>query len=428
MESRLIKTTCCIAGGGPAGILLGYLLARAGIEVTVFEMWPDFFRDFRGDTIHPSTMDILAELGLLDEFLKLPHSEMTRMTMHVGGRTITMANLEHVKARCKFIAFIPQWDFLKFLSAKAKEFPSFHLMMETKATDLIKENGRVVGIRAEDKQGKFEIRADLVVGADGRHSTIREKGGFAVEELGVPIDVLWFRIGRSDADDKQSLGYLESGRALVMLDRHDYWQCGLIIPKGGFDAIKAAGLEAFRASTAKLAHLPASVTAEIDSWDKVKLLSVTVDHVKRWAAEGVTVIGDAAHAMSPIGGVGINYAIQDAVAAANILVPAFRNNEVSLATLDKIQARRERPARRMQNLQVYIQDRVFSPLLHEKNRTKGPWFFNLFAWFPILQRIPGNIIGMGFQPEHISPTIFAPFHTQRTSKSRARARKRESER
>ncbi len=406
MEIRSIKTTCCIAGGGPAGIVLGYLLARAGIEVTVLEMWPDFFRDFRGDTIHPSTMDILAELGLLDEFLKLPHSEMTRMTMHVDGKTITVANLEHVPARCKFIAFIPQWDFLNFISTKARAFPSFHLMMETKTTDLIKENGRVVGVRAEDKQGTFEIRADLVVGADGRHSTVREKGGFVVKELGVPIDVLWFRIGRSDADDKQSLGYLESGRGLVMLDRHDYWQSGLIIPKGGFDPIKAAGLEAFRKSIAKTAHLPESAVAEIDSWDKVKLLSVSVDRVDRWAKEGVVVIGDAAHAMSPIGGVGINYAIQDAVAAANILIPAFRSDNTShvatLAVLDKIQQRRERPTRRMQNVQVYIQNRVFSPLLREKDRATGPWFFKLFAWFPVLQRIPGNIIGMGFQPEHVA--------------------------
>ena len=252
METRVAKTktTCCIAGGGPAGIMLGYLLARAGIEVTVLEMWPDFFRDFRGDTIHPSTMDILAELGLLDEFLKLPHSEMTRMTMHVDGRTITMANLEHVPARCKFIAFIPQWDFLNFISTKAKAFPSFHLMMETKTTDLIKENstkenGRVVGVRAEDKQGEFEIRADLVVGADGRHSTVREKGEFVVKELGVPIDVLWFRIGRSGADDKQSLGYLESGRGLVMLDRHDIGNPASSYRKAVLIPSKRQGLKRF---------------------------------------------------------------------------------------------------------------------------------------------------------------------------------------
>ncbi len=399
-----ISTRCVVAGGGPAGILLGYLLARAGIEVVVLEMWPDFFRDFRGDTIHPSTMDVLGELGLLDEFLKLPHSEMTRMTMHMGGRAITLADLEHVPARRKFIAFIPQWDFLNFLATKAKAFPSFRLMMETKATDLIIENGRVAGVRAQGKDGEFEIRADLVVGADGRHSTVRERGGFAVKELGVPIDVLWFRIGRSGADDKQSLGYLEAGRALVMLDRHDYWQCGLIISKGGFDAIKAAGVEAFRESIAKLAHLPLSATAEIDSWDKVKLLSVSVDRAEQWAKEGVLLVGDSAHAMSPIGGVGINYAIQDAVAAANLLIPAFKHNEVSLAVLNKLQARRERPTRRMQLVQVYIQNHIFSPLLSNQS-FRTPLIFKLFAWFPILQRIPGRIIGVGFQPEHIAKNL-----------------------
>lgn len=386
--------------------MLGYLLARAGVDVVVLEMWPDFFRDFRGDTIHPSTMDVLGELGLLDEFLKLPHSEMTRMTMHVGGRAITLANLEHVGARCKFIAFIPQWDFLNFLSTKAREFSSFHLRMETKAIDVLNENGCVVGVRAQDKNGEFEIRAQVVVGADGRHSTMREKGLFPAEELGVPIDVVWFRIGRSGADDKQSLGYLASGRALIMLDRHEYWQCGLIIPKGGFDAIKAEGLEAFRQSIATLAHLPISAVDEVDSWDKVKLLSVSVDHVRQWAKEGMVLVGDSAHAMSPIGGVGINYAIQDAIAAANILVPALKSNSLSLETLAKIQKRRERPTRRMQGVQVYIQNNVFSPLLHDKGRIRVPWFFNLFAWLPILQRIPGHIIGMGFQPEHIAKNIF----------------------
>jgi 2-polyprenyl-6-methoxyphenol hydroxylase-like FAD-dependent oxidoreductase len=397
-----LETRVAIAGGGPAGIMLGYLLARAGIDCVVLEMWPDFFRDFRGDTIHPSTMEVLAELGLLEEFLRLPHSEMTRMTMHAGGKAITLADLSHVPARKKFIAFIPQWDFLNFLSGKAKAFAGFHLLMETKALDLLREGGRVAGLRAQGKEGEFEIRADLVIGADGRHSTIREKGGFAIEELGVPIDVLWFRLGRSDADDQQSLGYLANGRALIMLDRHDYWQCGLIIPKGGFDAIKAAELPAFRDSIAALAHLPPSAVAEIDSWEKVKLLSVSVDHARAWATEGALLIGDSAHAMSPIGGVGINYAIQDAVAAANLLVPALRQGGAPpLATLEKLQARREPPTRRMQRLQIYIQDHVFSPLLSSKARAKMPWLFTLAAWFPILRRIPGRIIGMGFLPEHV---------------------------
>ena len=401
MNPRTITTDCCIAGGGPAGIMLGYLLARAGIDVTVLEMWPDFFRDFRGDTIHPSTMEILHELGLLEEFLQLPHSEMTRMTMHVGNKAITVADLTHLPTISKFIAFIPQWDFLNFLSTKAKEFPSFHLLMETKATDLIQEDGRSIGVRAQDKDGEIEIRAKLVVGADGRHSTIREKGAFVVDELGVPIDVLWFRIGRGDEDDKQSLGYLDKGHALIMLDRHTYWQCALVIPKGGFEEIKSKGLAAFRESIAKISHMTNETVAEIDSWDKVKLLSVAVDHVQQWAKEGVVLIGDSAHAMSPIGGVGINYAIQDAVAAANILTPAFKEKDLSLGVLNKIQQRREKPTRRMQNIQVYMQDHVISPLLNEKEFTKTPWVMNLFSLFPILRRIPARIIGIGFQPEHV---------------------------
>lgn len=399
--TRTIKTGCCISGGGPAGIMLGYLLARAGIDVTVLEMWPDFFRDFRGDTIHPSTMDTLDDLGLLEEFLRLPHSEMTRMTLHVGAKAITVADLRHLDTRCKFIAFIPQWDFLNFLSSKGKEFPSFHLLMDTKATDLIEDDGRVTGVRAKDKDDEFEIHADLVVGADGRHSTIRDKGGFQVEELGAPIDVAWFRIGHGEVDDKQSLGHIDKGQALVMLDRHDYWQCGLIIEKGSFEAIRAQGLEAFRDSIAALAHVPSETVAEVDSWDKVKLLSVSVDHVRQWAKEGVVLIGDSAHAMSPIGGVGINYAIQDAVAAANILIPAFKKKDLSLATLNKIQQRRERPTRKMQDIQVYIQDHVITPILREKGRVRLPWLLRLFALFPVLRRIPAKVIGIGFQPEHV---------------------------
>jgi 2-polyprenyl-6-methoxyphenol hydroxylase-like FAD-dependent oxidoreductase len=396
-----ISTRCCISGGGPAGIMLGYLLARAGIDVVVLEKWPDFFRDFRGDTIHPSTMEVLSELGLLDDFLKLPHNEMTRMTMHFGDDVATVADLAYLSARCPFIAFIPQWDFLNFLSAKGRQYPSFHLMMETEATDTIVEGGKVVGVRAKNKEGEFEIRADLVVGADGRHSTMREKGKFRSEELGVPIDVLWFRIARDGDDDKQSLGYLDRGGALIMLDRHDYWQCAFVIEKGGFDAIKTQGLDAFRRSIASLAHLSDASVAEVDTWDKVKLLSVAVDHVLQWAKDGLVLIGDSAHAMSPLGGVGINYAIQDAVAAANILVPAFRKNDTSLRILQKIQERREKPTRRMQRLQVLVQDRVLSPLLRKKDHVQAPWFITLFNWFPILRRIPAHVIGIGFLPEHV---------------------------
>jgi len=381
--------------------MLGYLLARSGIDVVVLEKWPDFFRDFRGDTIHPSTMELLKELGLLEKFLALPHSEMTRMTFHVGDREATVADFRHLKTPCPFIAFIPQWDFLTFLSEEAKRYPQFRLMMETEATDLVKENGRVVGVAAKSGAQTFEIRADLVIGADGRHSTIREKGAFEVEEVGVPIDVLWFRIERSGADDKQSFGYINDGAALVMLDRHTYWQCAFIIEKGSYEKVKSQGLERFRERVAALAHLPASAVAEIDSWDKVKFLSVTVDHVRAWAKEGVALIGDSAHAMSPVGGVGINYAIQDAVAAANILIPSFGKGIPDLRTLKKIQARREKPVRKMQRLQVYLQDRIISPLLVRRGRTSLPWFLRVIGRVPLLQRIPARVLGIGFGPEHV---------------------------
>jgi 2-polyprenyl-6-methoxyphenol hydroxylase-like FAD-dependent oxidoreductase len=401
METKDIHTQCCIAGGGPAGILLGYLLARAGIEVVVLEKWPDFFRDFRGDTIHPSTLEALHELGLLEDFLKLPHNKMERMTLNIGTKRITVADLRHLHTRCPYIAFIPQWDFLNFLAEKARAFPTFHLHMATEAVDLITEAGKTVGVKAKNADGEFSIHAPLTIGADGRHSTIRKKGGFAVDELGVPIDVLWFRIARTDKDQLESLGYIDNGQALVMLDRREYWQCALIIQKGAFDTLKAQGLETFRASIASLAHLDPQALEEVDSWDKVKLLSVSVDHASVWAKEGVAIIGDAAHAMSPIGGVGINYAVQDAIAAANILVPAFKEHTVSLETVRKIQTRRSKPTLRMQRMQVFLQDNLFKPLLEKRKTTEQLWYLNLFNWIPFLRRIPARIIGIGFLPEHI---------------------------
>lgn len=400
-----MKTQCCIAGGGPAGIMLGYLLARAGVEVVVLEKWPDFFRDFRGDTIHPSTMEVLKELGLLERFLALPHNEMTRMTIRVGGEEATVADLSHLSAACPFIAFIPQWDFLTFLANEGKDFPNFSIHMSTEATDVIEENGRIVGARAKGPHGDFEIRSDLVIGADGRHSAIREKSAIAIETLSVPIDVLWFRIARSDRDDQQSLGYLAPGRALIMLDRRDYWQCAYIIEKGGFDAIQARGLDAFRDSVSSLARLPGASLAEVDSWQKVKLLSVTVDHARTWHRDGLLLIGDAAHAMSPIGGVGINYAIQDAVAAANILAPYFGNGPMPRAALARVQARRQPPALRMQRLQVFLHNRVLAPILSGTAGSSLPVALRIFQWFPILRHIPARIIGIGFGPEHVDPSI-----------------------
>jgi 2-polyprenyl-6-methoxyphenol hydroxylase-like FAD-dependent oxidoreductase len=402
-QIRTIHTRCCVAGGGPAGIMLGYLLARAGIDVVVLEMWPDFFRDFRGDTIHPSTMQVLYELDLLEEFLKLPHSEMQQMAAHMGGVEVTVADFSRLDARTPFIAFIPQWDFLNFLSSKAKGFSRFHLMMETKAIDIIQEDERTVGVRAHDKEGDFEIRAELVIGADGRHSVIREKARLPVEDYGAPIDVLWFRLSRTDDGTKRSLGYIDGGRGLIMLDRNDYWQCGFIIAKGGFDAIKSRGIEEFRRDIASLAPFLSSTASELKDWQQIKLLSVSVDHLSTWYQEGLVCIGDSAHAMSPVGGIGINLAIQDAVAAANILVPVFRNGIPAAADLAAIQARRQPPTRWTQRLQVFLHRRVLGPVLNNKNNgsMRLPFFLRLFKLIPLLQWFPAYVIGVGFRPEHV---------------------------
>ena len=382
--------------------MLGYLLARSGVDVVVLEKWPDFFRDFRGDTIHPSTMEVLHELGLLEEFLKLPHNETHQMSGHIGGEEIMVANFDLLGVRTPYIAFIPQWDFLNFLSAKAKAYPQFHLMMETEATDIITEGGNVVGLRAKNKTGEVTIKAELVVGADGRHSTVREKSQLAVEDYGAPIDVLWFRLPRSDDGTQRSFGYINGGRIMIMLDRDEYWQCGFIIHKGDFEHIQAQGLDAFKKNIVLLNPLLSSAVEELKSFEQVKMLSVAVDHLLTWYREGFLCIGDSAHAMSPVGGVGINYAIQDAVAAANILVPAFKRGTPTVADLAAVQARREVPARRMQKLQVLLHRRMIEPALNHKGKTRLPWFVRLALHTPLLRSIPARIVGIGFQPEHVS--------------------------
>jgi 2-polyprenyl-6-methoxyphenol hydroxylase-like FAD-dependent oxidoreductase len=398
---RTITTRCCIAGGGPAGIMLGFLLAKAGIDVVVLEKWPDFFRDFRGDTIHPSTMEVLHELGLLEGFLKLPHSEMQQMTAHIGGEEIIAADFTRLHVRCPYIAFIPQWDFLNFMSTEAKKYPGFHLMMETEALGIIEEKGVVVGVKAKDKEGESEIHAELVVGADGRHSTIREKSALEVKDLGAPIDVLWFRLSRTDDGTKRSLGYIDSGRGMVLLDRNDYWQCGFIIAKGGLDGIRSRGLEEFKNDIATLVPFLLPVVGELKEWEQIKLLSVTVDHLTTWYREGLLCIGDSAHAMSPVGGVGINLAIQDAVAAANVLVPAFRTGRPTITDSARIQKRRQLPTRFTQNLQVFLHRRILGPVLKHKGHMKAPWFMRMFSYVPALQWFPAYVIGIGFRPEHV---------------------------
>jgi 2-polyprenyl-6-methoxyphenol hydroxylase-like FAD-dependent oxidoreductase len=394
-----VSTRCCIAGGGPAGMMLGYLLARAGIDVIVLEKWKDFFRDFRGDTIHPSTMDVLHVLGLLDGFLALEPDRARTLGGQIGGTEVTVADFSHLPAQCRFIALIPQWDFLDFLAREARRHPEFRLFMDTEVTDLIVANGRVAGVAAKGPDGPVAVRAELVVGADGRHSTTRVKSGLRLDDIGAPIDVLWFRISRRGSDPVRPLGVFDRGRILVMIARKDCWQCGFVIPKGDFDRIRAHGLAAFRDGIAALAPAVADRVYEIGSFDEVKLLSVAVNRLRRWERSGYLAIGDAAHAMSPIGGVGINLAIQDAVAAANILVPAFRRGAPDLAVLRAVELRRKFPTRATQALQLFVQNRVIRRALAQEGPVRVPWLLRLVQRFPILRRVPARLIGLGFRPE-----------------------------
>ncbi|MGN6572612.1 MAG: FAD-dependent oxidoreductase [Pseudolabrys sp.] len=401
MATRTLTTTCCIAGGGPAGMMLGFLLARAGVKVVVLEKHADFLRDFRGDTIHPSTLELMRELGLIDDFLKLPHSRVTQLSGQVGATTIHLADFSHLPTHCKFIALMPQWDFLDFLAAHGKKYPGFDLHMRTEATGLIEEGGRVAGLRATSPDGDLEIRADLVVGCDGRHSTLRERAGFTVEDIGAPMDILWFRISRRESDTAETFGHMEAGMMLVMLNRNDYWQCAYVIPKGGIDRVKAKGFPAFLESIAAMSPFLRDRLGEVKGFDDVKLLTVAVDRLARWHKPGLLCIGDAAHAMSPIGGVGINLAIQDAVAAANILAAPLKEGRVTEALLDQVQQRRTMPMRVIQWIQVQIQNRILSRVLAGAERPKPPAIVRLFNVIPALRRIPARIIGMGPRPEHI---------------------------
>lgn len=405
-----LSTRCCIAGAGPAGMMLGYLLSRAGIDTIVLEKWKDFFRDFRGDTIHPSTMEILHALGLLEGFLALKPDIAKTLGGQIEGREVTVADFRHIPVHCRFIALIPQWDFLHFLASEARRYPGFHLRMQTELTDLIVNDGCVTGAVANTAEGKLTIGAELVVGADGRHSTTREKSGLALKTIGAPIDVLWFRTSRTANDPDRPLGVFDRGRILVMIARKDYWQCGFVIPKGDFDRIRERGLDAFRVDVERLAPSLGDRVREIDSFDKVKLLSVAVDRLERWDRDGLLCIGDAAHAMSPIGGVGINLAVQDAVAAANVLIPAFRDGVPSLRDLDAVQRRREFPTRATQVLQVFLQNRVIRPALASENSHRGrlPWQLELVQRLPVLRRIPARIIGMAFRPERPDIRLLNP--------------------
>jgi 2-polyprenyl-6-methoxyphenol hydroxylase-like FAD-dependent oxidoreductase len=402
MGARKVAARCCIAGGGPAGMMLGYLLARAGISALVLEKHADFLRDFRGDTIHPSTLEVMHELGLLDEFLRRPHQEVKTLGAQIGDEFLQVADFQHLPTHCRFVAFMPQWDFLDFLAEQAKRHPGFQLQMETEARELIVEGGRVIGLQAMTREGEIEVRADLVVAADGRHSTIRERSGLEVIDLGAPMDVLWMRLSRHSDDPGQTLGRVDTGRIFVMLNRGDYWQCAFVIPKGGIDDIRRRGLIALREEIAGLAPFLRNRVDELKDWSDVKLLSVAVDRLRVWHRPGLLCIGDAAHAMSPIGGVGINLAIQDAVAAANILAPRLLRGGVSEQDLQAVQRRREFPTRATQWLQVVLQNRVIGRVLATTGKISPPLALRLIGLMPFLQRLPARVIGVGFRPEHVN--------------------------
>jgi len=401
MTGAPILTNCCIAGGGPAGIMLGFLLARAGVGVVVLEKHKDFFRDFRGDTIHPSTLQVMHELGLLDQFLKVPHEEIRQLRALIGDTEIQIADFTHLPTVCKFIALMPQWDFLNFLAEQGKRYPGFDLRMETEATDLIVEGDRVIGLRAESQGAPIEFRADLVVGADGRHSIVRERAGFEVESLGAPMDVLWMRMSRKPGDPEQTGGTINYGQMMVTLNRNYYWQCAYLIRKGGYDELRARGLDAFRADIVKLTPFLVDRVHELTGWDDIKLLTVAVDRLRKWWRPGLLCIGDAAHAMSPIGGVGVNLAVQDAIAAANILAVPLREGKLTTNHLEKIQRRRTFPMKVIQKMQTTVQERLIDKILDSKKPITAPWGMRLFNTFPFLQRIPARIVGIGVRPEHV---------------------------
>src|SRR6059058_1001675 len=381
--------------------MAGYLLARADVPVIVLEKHADFFRDFRGDTIHPSTLELMYELGLLDEFLKQPHQEVRELRAVINGQTVPIADFTKLPTCCKFIAFMPQWDFLNFLYTHAKKSPSLQLLMQHEVVDLTFDQQRVIGVRAKTAGGELEIRADLIIGADGRHSIVQARAGLERQEFGAPIDVLWMRVSKKQDDPQQSLGFFQYGKLLVLLDRGDYWQCGFVIPKGGFDEIKTRGLAEFQNDIVSFAGFLRDRVTELDDWSKIKLLTVQVNRLRNWCCEGLLCIGDSAHAMSPAGGVGINLAIQDAVATANLLAKRLQRGPVHVEDLRKVQARREWPTRLIQGMQIFVHRRIVTGRTSGEKNASLPFVFRLLKWFPILRQLPARFIGLGPRPEHI---------------------------
>ena len=396
-----IPVRCCIAGGGPAGMMLGLLLARAGVEVLVLEKHADFLRDFRGDTIHPSTLEVMHELGLLDGLLALPHQKVEEAKAVSGDEAVTFADFRRLPTRCRFVAFLPQWDFLDFLAKEASGYPAFALRMQTEVTGLVEEGGRIVGLRAVAPQGELEVRSDLVVACDGRHSVVRQEAGLAIKELGAPIDALWFRLSRRPDDPDENMARFAAGRFCFLINRTEHWQIGYAVPKGGAALVRERGLEAFRSDIGDLAPFLADRVDEIAAWDDVPLLSVRIDRLVRWYRPGLLCIGDAAHAMSPVAGVGINLAIADAVAAANLLAEPLRNGRLDVDHLRAVQRRRELPTRVTQRFQVLVQDLVLDRALRRQARPGLPPILRVARRLPFIRHVAGRLIGLGIRPEHV---------------------------
>lgn len=403
---KTLETRCCIAGGGPAGMMLGFLLARAGLDVVVLEKHANFLRDFRGDTIHPSTLALMHELGLLDAFLRLPHRKVEHLSARIGEQLVTLGDFSRLKTPCPSLVFMPQWDFLNFLADQGRRYAGFHLLMNARASALVEQGGDVTGLQAETADGPVQINASLVVGCDGRHSTTRALAGFKVEDLGAPMDVLWMRISRKSSDPQDVLAHVDRGRIFIMLDRGDFWQCAYVIPKGSAEGLMQHGIGEFHRDILALSPWLGERVHELASWDDVKLLTVALDRLPRWCKPGLLCIGDAAHAMSPIGGVGINLAIQDAVAAANILTEPLRANLVTLADLQRVQRRRMWPTRVTQVMQRTIQNRIITRVLTGTAPLSPPWPLRLLDRFPALRAIPARVIGIGVRPEHVHTPEF----------------------
>lgn len=400
---RIVTTRCCIVGGGPAGMMLGYLLGRAGVDTIVLEKHADFFRDFRGDTVHPSTLQVMDELGLIEGFLKLPHQRLQRMDGKFGDASIRIADLSRLKTKYTFIAFMPQWDFLNFLRESGRRFASLKVMMSAEATDLIRSGEAIVGVKVTTAEGPVEIRADLTIGCDGRHSMVRQRAGLELEEIGAPMDVLWFRAGKRADENENLFARLEPGKMMVTFDRGDYWQCAYVIAKNQYDAVKARGLDAFRDAITGMAPILKSGMADVKSWDDVKLLTVAINRLRRWTHPGLLCIGDAAHAMSPIGGVGVNLAVQDAVATANLLAAKLVNGCPSEQELDAVRKRREFPVRMTQRMQVVVQNNLVSAALKPGDQPlEPPLLLRLINAVPWLQGITARFIALGVRPEHVT--------------------------